>query len=135
VQTNGSKRWGSNISIALGKAIKPDLERAVRDFLEKNPTPTDDEWHAWAEREGLDVHQAEAEAYALAGRLVKFLRGGRSKGARPEGVPDEEISMGIKIESEHTDDPEIQRKITYDHTSEFKGYNTALKRMEDGLKG
>lgn len=135
MQTNRSQRWGKNISISLSKADKPDLKKAVMDFLEKNPEPSDDAWHAWAEREGFDVHQAEAVAYALAGRLVKFLRGGRSKGVRPTGASDEEVVLGVEIESEHVDDEEIQRKIAYDHLEEFENYNTELRDMEERLNG
>jgi len=66
---------------------------------------------------------------------VAFLRGGRSKGVRPEGVSDEEVKLGIEIESEHLDDPEVQEKITFDHLAEFKTYNSALKKMEKELEG
>lgn len=135
VQTDSSLRWGRNLSLALDKADKPNMETAVRDFLHKNPKPSDADWHAFAEREGFDVHKAEDVAYALAGRFVAFLRGGRSKGVRPEGASDEEVKLGIEIESEHTDDLEAQEKITYDHLSEFKTYNSALKKMERGLEG
>jgi len=135
VQTEGSKRWGGNISVALAKSETQDVKREVADFLEKNPAPDDDAWHAWAKERGIDVHLAEAEAYALAGRLVKFLRGGRSRGEATGGVPDEEVAMGVKVESEHVDDPEIQRKIAYDHVAEHRGYYPALKRMEKEMGG
>ena len=66
---------------------------------------------------------------------MAFLRGGRSKGVRPDGVSDEEVNLGIEIEAEHTDDKEAQEKITYDHLTEFGTYNSALKKMEKGLEG
>jgi len=135
MQTDASKRWAGNMFTALDKADRPRLEEAVKDFLLKNPKPTDAEWHAWAEKEGFNVHEAEAAAYALAGRFVAFLRGGRSKGMRPDGASDEEVKLGIEIESEHTQDPEVQEKITYDHLAEFGTYNSALKEMEKNLEG
>lgn len=135
MQTDASKKWAGNISIVLGKSAGKDAETMVRDFLHKNPRPSDTDWHAFAEKAGIDVHEAEAIAYALAGRFVAFLRGGRSKGMRPEGASDEEVKLGIEIESEHTDDPEAQEKITFDHLAEFKTYNSALKKMEQGLEG
>ena len=50
-------------------------------------------------------------------------------------VPDEEfdpkeLEMGIKIEMEHTDDPEVARSIAKDHLKEIKNYYTRLKKME-----
>jgi hypothetical protein len=135
MRTPFSEKMGKGLTEFLSKGDKPSLDEAVRDFLEKNPAPNDDEWHDWAESNGFNVHEAEAVAYALAGRFVKFLRGGRSKGKRPDGVSDEEIKLGIGIEAEHTDDPEAQQKITFDHLTEFKTYNTALKKMEGELGG
>jgi len=108
---------------------------AVQDFLHKNPKPSDTDWHAWAEREGFDVHEAEAAAYALAGRLVALLRGGRSQGKRPEGSTDEAVTAGTKVEEEHVlGDEEVQRKIAYDHLAEHLDYYDALRKMEEGLE-
>jgi hypothetical protein len=105
------------------------------DFLLKNPRPTDAEWHAWAEREGHDVHQAEAEAYALAGRFVALMRSGVSGGKRPEGATDEAIKAGIEVEREHVKgDDDVARKIAYDHIAEHATYYDALREMEGRLE-
>jgi hypothetical protein len=50
-------------------------------------------------------------------------------------VPDsffnkDELELGIRIEMEHTDDPEVAKKIAKDHLAEFKDYYTRLVKME-----
>lgn len=54
-------------------------------------------------------------------------------------VPDnqfdpKELAMGIKVEKEHTDSPEIAKYIAKDHLSEIPDYYTRLKVMEDSAK-
>ena len=54
-------------------------------------------------------------------------------------VPDskfnsKELKMGIKIEAEHTDDPDIAKRIAKDHLSEFPDYYTRLEKMEKEAK-
>lgn len=50
-------------------------------------------------------------------------------------VPDsefdsKELEMGIKVEMEHTDDPDISKRIAKDHLSELSDYYTRLLKME-----
>lgn len=45
-----------------------------------------------------------------------------------------ELSMGIKIEMEHTDDSEIAKIIACNHLDEFPNYYTELKKMEKDLE-
>ena len=54
-------------------------------------------------------------------------------------IPDEEfdedeLTLGIKIESEHTDDPVIAKSIAKDHLSEIPDYYTRLVKMEAEAK-
>ncbi len=51
----------------------------------------------------------------------------------------DELDMGINVEMEHTNDPEIAKRIALDHLTEssefkFSGYYTWLKFMEDCMK-
>lgn len=47
----------------------------------------------------------------------------------------EELRKGMLIESEHTDDPELQKIITKHHLEEFpQGYTDGLMELEDRLK-
>ena len=45
----------------------------------------------------------------------------------------EELKKGMKVESEHSDDPEVQRKIATDHLKEDPEYYTKLAKA--GIKG
>lgn len=46
-----------------------------------------------------------------------------------------ELAMGIKVEMEHTDDPDIAKSIAKDHIKELKNYYTLLLKMEKEAKG
>lgn len=55
-------------------------------------------------------------------------------------IPDDqfdanELAMGIKVEMEHTDDPDIAKSIAKDHLMELKNYYTLLLKMEKEAKG
>jgi hypothetical protein len=52
------------------------------------------------------------------------------KGFTAEDADPEELSMGEKVEREHTDDPKLARKIALDHLAEIPDYYTRLKKME-----
>jgi hypothetical protein len=42
-----------------------------------------------------------------------------------------ELTMGIEVEYEHTDNPLIAKEIAKDHLAECSTYYTRLKKMED----
>jgi hypothetical protein len=46
----------------------------------------------------------------------------------------ETVAEGIKVEMEHTDDPEIAMKITLDHLAENERYYAYLEVMERVMK-
>ena len=54
--------------------------------------------------------------------------------AQKHGVSVDEIlsqlEMGMEVEKEHTDDPEIAREIALDHLNEIPDYYTLLLGME-----
>ena len=101
-------------------------------FLAENPSPSDDDFHEWAEKKGYDVHDAEAEAYKLAAKLARFLVGGRSneKKITEKNVNPKQLEMGIKVEYEHTPDEDVSKKIALDHLAEMDDYYTKLAKME-----
>jgi len=103
-------------------------------WLQGEADPCDDEFHAWAESQGLNVHKAEAAAYDLAKRFVEMLTGGKSKGQVPAGIEQAAIDKGVAVEYEHTGNKEIARKIALDHLTEFPNYYEALAKMEADLK-
>lgn len=47
----------------------------------------------------------------------------------------EQLRIGIEVEKEHTDDPEIAAKIAKDHLNEIPDYYTRLLKMEKEAKG
>ena len=45
-----------------------------------------------------------------------------------------QLAEGIRVEMEHTRDPDVAKEIAKDHLDEFDGYYTSLKKMENGLR-
>lgn len=63
--------------------------------------------------------------------IIKQMNGRADKTSfKPEDADPKELEMGIKVEMEHTDDPEIAKKIALDHLAEFTNYYTLLAEME-----
>ena len=48
-----------------------DISSMLVEFLKSNPNPADDVVHSWAEKNGLDIHEVEAEIYKLATKYVE----------------------------------------------------------------
>lgn len=109
---------------------KQDENEDLYQFLLDNPEPTDEEFHKWAEDQGKDKHKAEEEAYKLAAKFVRFLKGGRWNEEGPVSYDKDQLEMGIKVEYEHTPDKDVARKIALDHLTELKDYYTRLEKME-----
>lgn len=59
--------------------------------------------------------------------------GGLADKNQPEDFDAEQLEMGIKVEMEHTDDPDIAREIAMDHLKEHPNYYSGLEKMEDEL--
>jgi len=70
----------------------------------------------------------------------KYNLNGISKGSTPESLAKKhgvsvdhiksQLSMGVRIEKEHTKDEEIARIIATDHVYEDPNYYTKLKKIE-----
>ena len=103
----------------------------VLEFFKKNPNPSDDQFHDWAEDGGFNVHKAEEVAYSILSNVVTK---GESKGKVPPGVDPAQIAKGTKVEAEHTPDKKLARKIALDHIKEHRGYYPALAKMEAKLE-
>lgn len=56
--------------------------------------------------------------------------GGLSDKGPPKGIDPSQVEKGIKVEMEHTDDPQIAREITYDHLTEDPLYYDKLEKIE-----
>lgn len=86
-------------------------------------------------REGRPQAQAVAIAMRKAGKAKpkRFsLSGGiaERKGVTEKDVDPKELAAGIVVEAEHTNDPELAKRIALDHLSEIPDYYTRLKIME-----
>lgn len=80
--------------------------------------------------------RGDRHRHALASRGIKvtdLTKQGLSikKGITEKDVLPKELEMGIKIEMEHTDNPELAKKIALDHLTEHKYYYSNLKIYED----
>lgn len=106
----------------LGNQIK----RSILEWFMKNPYPKDDDVHKFANEMGIDPHEFENHIYSI---LSSFLSEGKSKG-KNNNYDQVQISMGVKVEMEHTTCPIISEKIAWDHLAEIPDYYTRLAKME-----
>ncbi len=109
-----------------------DDNEALYQFLLDNPSPSDEEFHKFAEEQSKDKHKAEEEVYKLASKFVRFIKGGEWNKEGPVPYDENELKMGIEVEYEHTPDKDVARKIALDHLTELKDYYTRLAKMEEG---
>jgi len=96
-----------------------------------------------ASEKSMDIYESFEVLSGLV-RVVKertetideFMREGLAaeRGVKAEDVDPEQLEMGIKVEMEHTKDPDIAEKIARDHLAEFSSYYTALEEMENKLR-
>lgn len=124
---NKLKVCKSQLQNILRKEIMDD--RAIKSEiikLFKSPTVKDSEVHALAERLNIKPDEMEGHIYEI---LRSFLSGGKSKGKKIEVDPNE-LSQGISVEMEHSDDKDIAEKIARDHLAEDPKYYTKLKEVE-----
>ncbi len=119
-----------------------DIKQELVEFLKDHPNPEDEEVHEWAEEHGYEVDEIESLLYELATDYVEsndpdsedLIPGGKADDVPDEDLPMEQILKGIKVEMEHTDDPDLAKEIATDHVEEFDTYYDALADMEDELK-
>ena len=116
--------------------MNTELIQKVKDFLIENPSPTDQEFHDWAESIGVDPDTAETAAYRLAAVMAQFLNEGeaKEKGITKADVPAEELAQGTQVEHEHIKNDTVAGRIALDHLAESPKYYDALEEMEKSLK-
>ena len=66
--------------------------------------------------------------------LAKLHGKAMKAGKKPSDFDPKQVAMGVEVEKEHTDDPDVAKTETIDHLTEFRNYYTGLKEMEDKLK-
>lgn len=107
------------------RSLSDAEKKAVRGFFKAHANPSDDQVHELAESLKVSPHSLEEYIYTLVGKTAQ----------KHEHVPDEnfdqkQLAMGIKVEKEHTDDPEEAKEVAKDHLVELPDYYTRLKKME-----
>jgi hypothetical protein len=61
---------------------------------------------------------------------LDFIPGGRGEGKLNKDFDPKQLSMGKKVEMEHTHDPNIALEISRDHLQEYPDYYDRLEQME-----
>lgn len=67
-------------------------------------------------------------------KVKELIPGGRARNLTPSKFDPDELARGVKVEREHTPDPDLAREIAMDHLTEFPDYYTRLDRMESEAK-
>lgn len=62
------------------------------------------------------------------------IKGGLADGVNPKYLDQKELSKGIAVESEHTNNPKIAREIAEDHLIESKKYYDKLEKVEEKIE-
>lgn len=101
-------------------------------FFLKNPDARDSEVHLWAKQLGMTPEALEGEIYHLLSCLLKGV--GKHAHMPDMAFDPQQLEMGIKVETEHTDNPAVAKIIAKDHLVEFPDYYTRLLNMEDQAK-
>ena len=105
----------------------PHTIEIVKNFFIEHPEPSDKDVHALADKIVMPTDRLETIAYGL---LSNLLQVGKHKDIPDDQFDAEQLNMGIEVEREHTDDPELAKEIAKDHLAEFPDYYTKLKKME-----
>ena len=109
-----------------------DISTSLVSFFTKNPNPSDDQVHDFSSKLGISPHKFEEKIYAL---LSEYVRGvGRHRDVSDSKFNKKELEMGIEVEKEHTDNPDIAKEIAKDHLAECADYYTRLDKMENECK-
>lgn len=110
-----------------------DIKEKIKDFFKANPYPEDSKVHSFAQSLGMEPDDLETHIYAV---LCDYLKIGKHQDVPDDKFDSKELAMGIEVEKEHTNFPEIAKIIAKDHLSEpgLEDYYTRLKKMEEEAK-
>ncbi len=127
------KRIAGNI---LREVRKPKvLSDNVMDYILEQKNYNPDSFYHWIQKEGFESEEVEFILYGFALKYAQFVKAGKSyhKHLTEHDVDETQLRMGINVEMEHTDDPEVSKKIALDHLAEYDNYYDGLKKMEEEL--
>lgn len=104
-----------------------DIEQVVYDFFSNKKGIKDIDVHAFADSLKVEHSDVENVVYKL---LNDFLAYGRWNDEGNPEVDAEELNMALKVETEHSGNDLIKRRIALDHLAECKNYYSRLAEME-----
>lgn len=84
------------------------------------------EFDKWTDTEHNDWDVSYREFYEHLTEEVNTLTGGVGDKAAPSDVNTHELSIGVQVEMEHTNDPKVATEIAMDHLTEDPEYYTKL---------
>lgn len=117
----------------MKKLSKKEIINHLSEYFKTTDSPNDDEIHKLAKKLGVNKHEFETHIYSM---LSSFLSQGRAieTNTTEDSVDKEQLSIGIKIEMEHTNNTLIAKRIALDHLAEISDYYTRLTAMEKEAK-
>lgn len=121
----------------LSKLLEADLstddresaKRKIMAFLKDNPTPKDELIHKMSDDLKIDTPVFESIVYEILGSFAGHGKA-KEKGFTEKDADPKELKMGIDVEKEHTNWPEMAKRIACDHLAEIPDYYTRLAKME-----
>lgn len=119
-----TEQEGSNDSEVNEPAVPM---KDIIDFFRANPNPNDSIVHDFASKKGFEPDDVEEAIYKLATVVANF----KHMDDADSDFDPNELSMGIEVETEHTDNKDIAAVIAKAHLAEIPDYYTRLKKMEE----
>jgi hypothetical protein len=116
--------------------LSQEVLGSIIDFFINSPNAGYRELSKFVKDKGIDYYDMDHALTMLAGSFVGFLYGGLFMNS-DMGVGDidsEQLSRGIEVEREHTDNSLIARRIALDHLIEIPDYYSRLDKMESEAK-
>ena len=98
-------------------------------FADPESSNKDEDFHAYAEKLSMKPDELENVEHSI---MKSFFGQGRYNEVKDKKpiIDPKELAMGVKVEMEHTNDPEIAKRISLDHLSEISDYYTRLAALE-----
>lgn len=130
-----SKKTGFTVSIGIGETISDSAKALIYAKMNgKNQIMDYSPEMEQTMKQSLSGGQQQAQQQEQAPNETapeNQLEGGLGDSTQPEEVDQEQLSMGIQIEMEHTNDEGKAKEIALDHLSEDPEYYSKLNEMEN----
>ncbi len=108
--------------------LSNSVQKSIILFAKLKPYGSFEELMQLLTKSGFTKMTSEDNIYRL---LVDLVGGvGRHTHISDKDYNPNELQMGVEIEKEHTDNPNIAKEIAKDHLAECPDYYTRLKKIE-----